>query len=100
MEAGLSQIRQLLFKRLEDQGIERCLVPGLLRLISIALSVEGHLNRQIASRRLKFLGWEDFELDEHTFQLARACFEGETAGGANRADAEEDSLNYAFCSCR
>jgi hypothetical protein len=100
MEVGLSQIRQLLFKRLEAQGVEKCLVPGLLRLISNALSVEGHLTRQIVSKRLKFLGWEDFELDEHTYQLAMACFEDETATSAKSSDTEGDCLNYAFSSCR
>jgi hypothetical protein len=79
MEFGLAQLRTLLSDRLEARGIEKCLVPGLQRLMASAFAAEKHLNRQVLSRRLGFLGWPDFEVDEHTFQLAKACFEAEAA---------------------
>jgi hypothetical protein len=70
-------IRHLLVERLESLGVAASLVPGLLRLISSAVAAEPHPNREIVSRRMKFLGWSDFELDEHTFQLAMACLDEE-----------------------
>lgn len=74
-----ADIRKILIERLAAQGVDACLIPGLLRLIASAISAEPHPNREIVSRRLKFLGWGDFELDEHTFQLALACLEEEAA---------------------
>jgi len=29
----------------------------------------------LINKRLDYLGWQDFELDEHTYPLAMACFE-------------------------
>jgi len=31
----------------------------------------------LINKRLDYLGWQDFELDEHTYQWAMACFEGD-----------------------
>ena len=35
------------------------------------------MNHLQINKRLQFLGWNDFELDYHTLQLAIACFEAE-----------------------
>ncbi len=35
------------------------------------------MNLDLANERLHYLGWKDFQLDEHTYQLVIACFEDE-----------------------
>jgi hypothetical protein len=36
------------------------------------------MNHLQINKRLHFLGWDDFEMDYHTLQLAKACFEAES----------------------
>ena len=35
------------------------------------------MNYSQVNKRLHYLGWEDFDLDYHTLELAIACFEAE-----------------------
>ena len=68
-------IKAHLMNRLEQKGVDPDLIPGLLRLLANSIFVHPQADRAQAGRHLKFLGWEGFELDEHTFQLVTACFE-------------------------
>jgi hypothetical protein len=77
MESGFAQIKKMLISRLETQGVEKCLIPGLLKMMASALFSRPHMNRHLVNQQMKFLGWRDYDLDEHTFQLAKACFEAE-----------------------
>ena len=72
-----NQIKQNLISRLEKQGIEPNIIPGFIRSLANAISVNPQMNLLQVNKHLHFLGWDEFELDYHTLQLAIACFEAE-----------------------
>ena len=69
----LNQIMKILIKRLEGKGLEPGVIPAFLRNLTQALLDSQDL-WQINSR-LNLLGWDEFELDYRTLELADACFE-------------------------
>lgn len=73
---------QILVDRLERMGIEKRILPGFVRTLANAVLLNPHSNLLQVNRRLHFLGWDDFELDYHTLQLAIASFEQENMGSA------------------
>jgi hypothetical protein len=72
-----SPIRGALISRLRALGIDRGLVPGLIRNLAAAHRIHPHLNLPQFNRRLHYLGWIDLDLDYHTWQLARAYLESD-----------------------
>jgi hypothetical protein len=70
-------VRTALTRRLTALGIHRGLVPWLIRNLAAAHRIHPYLNLLQFNRRLHYLGWEDVELDYHTWQLALACLETE-----------------------
>jgi len=68
--------RQLM-DRLEMLGITRSLIPGFVRILASSLFIDPEMGLSEVNKRLQYLGWDDFELDDHTLQLAIACFEAE-----------------------
>lgn len=72
-----SCLRRLLLHRLKDSGVDRNVIPGFIRNLANSVFVNPHLNLFQVNKRLKYLGWEEFELDYHTFQLALNFFESE-----------------------
>jgi hypothetical protein len=70
-------IRGALISRLRTLGIDRGLVPGLIRNLAVAYRIHPHLNLPQFNRRLQYLGWSDLDLDYHTWQLALACLESD-----------------------
>ncbi len=99
MEINSSMIKGKLVQRLQNMGVETCLIPGLLKQVAGVLFSEPHMTRESVNRRLAFLGWEDIELDEHTFQLAVACFEAENIDSVNARPAEWYMLSFAIDPC-
>jgi hypothetical protein len=77
MESNLKNIKKVFIYRLVEKGIEPCLIPGFVRVLTNSLSVNPHINLQQVNKRLRYLGWNDFELDYHTLSMAVACFEEE-----------------------
>jgi hypothetical protein len=53
-------------------------------------------NLFLINKKLGYLGWSDFELDEHTFQLAMACFEDDFVDISKHLPADWFSSNYGF----
>jgi hypothetical protein len=94
-----SPFKIMLVQRLERQGIEKCIMPGLLKQLANVVFSQPHTNRSIVDSRLKFLGWRDFELDEHTYQLAIACFEAENINTVKSVPAHWFTLNFAINEC-
>jgi hypothetical protein len=70
-------VRRALVHRLAALGIHRELVPGLIRNIAVAHRIDPYIDRLRFNRRLRYLGWNDLNLDYHTWQLALACLETE-----------------------
>jgi hypothetical protein len=75
MAHDLNTVKSQLLQRLKEKGIEECLIPGFLRILTNSLNGYPDTNRFLINKKLGYLGWPDFDLDEHTFQLAMACFE-------------------------
>lgn len=73
----MNQLTQNLRERLEKQGIEPGVIPGFIRSLANTLFVNPQMNLLQVNNRLHLLGWDNFELDYHTLQLAIACFEAE-----------------------
>ncbi len=73
----MSIIRRILLKRLKEKGIEANIVPGFISNLANTISFEPQMNLLQINKRLHFLGWDDFELDYHTLQLATALLETE-----------------------
>lgn len=99
MDRGFTQIKQMLVERLETQGVEKCLIPGLLKLMAGALFSRPHMNRHLVNQQMKFLGWRDFDLDEHTWQLAMACFEAEGLDAEKSRHAKWFTRKFAIGDC-
>ena len=57
--------------------MEKSIIFGFISSLKSCLLDDPNLNHLQINKRLQFLGWDDFELDYHTLQLARACFEAE-----------------------
>ena len=75
-------IRQALFQRLKRLGIKRSLVPVLIRNLATSQRIDPHINLPQINRRLHYLGWDDLNLDYHTWQLALACMETDACRAA------------------
>jgi len=68
-------IRGILIDRLIEKGMEKNTIPPYIRDLANTLEVDSHFSLQELNRRLRLLGWDDFELDDHTFQLIIASLE-------------------------
>lgn len=71
----MTGIDTLLFARLKQSGVPPGLIPGFLRSLANAFLINPRMTHTQATRRLKYLGWNDIEIDYHTLQLARSSFE-------------------------
>jgi len=72
----MEPITKTLINRLVDKGIEIGIIPALMRDTVNAISNNDQVpNLKDLTRQIQVLGWYDFELDEHTFQLIVANIE-------------------------
>lgn len=69
--------KQILMGRLEKKGLEKSTIPGFIWSLKRCLLDNPDMNHLQANQRLHFIGWDDFDLDYHTLQLAIASFEAE-----------------------
>jgi len=53
------------------------MIHGFIRDLANTILPNPHMNLLQLNKRLHSLGWDGFELDYHTLQLAIACFEAE-----------------------
>ena len=68
----MNQFNSNLINRLEGKGINQETVPGFIRSLTHVLSVYPFISLHEVSRIMQYLGWQDVELDYHTFQLVIA----------------------------
>jgi len=73
----VKELIRILIKRLEKKGIEQGIIHGFIRDLANTILVNPHMNLLQVNKQLHFLGWDGFELDNHTLELAIACFEAE-----------------------
>jgi hypothetical protein len=70
-----SGVDKKLIHKLMENGVEPSLIPGFIRsLVNACLITPGMSHCQV-NKRLKYLGWDDIEIDYHTFQLAISSLE-------------------------
>lgn len=99
MESKAETIKGMLIQRLQDSGQETCVLPGLLKQMAVVFFSEPHMTRLAVNQRLAFLGWNDIELDEQTYQLMMACFEAENIDSVKSRPADWFSLRFALDEC-
>ena len=73
----MEELIRILIKRLEKKGIDLSIVHGFIRDLANTILPNPHMDLIQVNKRLHLLGWDSFELDYHTLQLAIACFEAE-----------------------
>ena len=95
MASDFGAIKTQLLQRLQQKGVDPDLIPGLLRLLANSIFAYPYANRSQVSRHLEYLGWEGFDLDEHTFHLVTACFENENLDSLKSMPASWFSNRFA-----
>ena len=73
----LSENKQVLMRRLEKKCMKQSAIPGFVWSLKSFLLNNPDMDHLQANKRMKLLGWDDFDLDYHTMQLAKECFEAE-----------------------
>ena len=71
------ELRQLLIQRLCHKGLEINLIPGFLRSLANSIDIGRNSNFSYINKHMRHIGWNDIDLDYHTFELARNCLEAE-----------------------
>ena len=72
----MSQIKEILIDRLTNKGMDLNMIPGFIRSLTNSFVYYPHMDFKQVNDRLQYMGWDDFELDYFTFQLAIECLEG------------------------
>ena len=70
---------RVLIERLVNKGMEVSCIPSYIRDLGNTIAVNGYADFEELNKRLQLLGWDGFDLDEHTFQLISAVFEQDLA---------------------
>ena len=73
METYPINIKQIFLQRLNKIGVEPTLISGLMKALAGFFFLNPNMNLLQVNERLHYLGWDDIELDYHTFQLAVEC---------------------------
>jgi hypothetical protein len=73
----IDHIRKILGDRLVDKGIAPDVIPAYIRDLSNTTSMKMNLDLSDVNRGMERLGWNEFELDDHTLQLITALFESD-----------------------
>ena len=71
-------LKQILVQRLNHKGLEKNLIPVFLRSLANSIDSGPNSNFTLINDYMRNNGWDDIDLDYHTFVLARNCLE---AGG-------------------
>ena len=65
----------IMIHKLIENGVEASLIPGFIRSLANAYLINPDMSHCQANKRLKYLGWNDIEIDYHTLQLAITSLE-------------------------
>jgi len=80
---SIDRFREILMFRLEQKGIAKPLIPSLLRMLANFMVLNPDMDLLEVNTRLKYVGWDEFEIDYHTLQLAIAYIESHDVQLAN-----------------
>jgi len=70
----IDEDKQALMHRLEIKGMAKGAILGFIWSLKSCLLDNPEMNHLQIEKRLKYLGWDDLELDDQTFELAIKCF--------------------------
>jgi hypothetical protein len=73
----LNKNKQAPVNRLERKGLGRNTIPAFILSLKSCLVDNPNMNYLQVNKRLHFLGWDDFDMDYHTLELAIANIEAE-----------------------
>jgi len=62
-------------KKLSHHGLAPEAFPGFMKIFSSSLDGNMRLTLNQVNQRITYLGWQDGEIDYHTYQLALAYLE-------------------------
>jgi hypothetical protein len=79
-------LKRTLLKRLINKGIEGKSITAFIRDVTNSISDNKENDIKRLDGKIKSLGWDNFELDEYTFQLVIANLETKTIGRYHRQD--------------
>lgn len=66
----MAQLKDILIRRLKQKGIGLRTIPGFIRSFSSSFYIDPNMSLVQLNDRMRYMGWEDIELDYYTFQLA------------------------------
>jgi hypothetical protein len=72
----MGPLKAILIDRLTNKGMDLNMIPGFIRSLTNSFAYHPHMDFRQVNDRLRYMGWDDFELDYFTFQLAIECLEG------------------------
>jgi hypothetical protein len=72
----MEQLKEIIIQRLKAKGMDVTLVPSFIRDVANT-NISTAYDLKELNRRLGTLGWNEFELDDHTFRLIEAVIEKE-----------------------
>ena len=75
MESYSINLKQILLQRLKEIVVEPNLISGLMKALAGFFYLNPNISLLQVNERLHYLGWNDIELDYHTYQLAIECLD-------------------------
>ena len=75
MESYPIYINQIFLQRLKTIVVEPNLISGLMKALAGFFYLNPNISLLQVNERLHYLGWNDIELDYHTYQLAIECLD-------------------------
>ena len=73
----MEELIRILIDRLVGKGMAINTIPAFIRDLANVMVANGYSSLQELNSRVHSLGWDDFELDDHTLQLTIAILEQE-----------------------
>ncbi len=71
----MERILNVMMQRLAKKGITIDTMPAYIRDLANAITSDQVLSLKELNRKMHLLGWDNFELDDHTLQLVIANLE-------------------------
>lgn len=73
----INKDKQILMHTLQKKGLRKNIILGFISSLKSCLLDRPNISLWELNKQLQFLGWNDFELDYNTLELALMCFETE-----------------------
>jgi hypothetical protein len=73
----MSYLTKAMRAHLDRKGIRPEIIPGFVRDLGNAITIDPYISLKELNIKLHLLGWDDFELDDYTLQLVIASIEEE-----------------------